>query len=245
MHYYQFNIADYRKDTVHLSPIEHYIYRYLIDWYYLDEKQIPKETQVVMRRLSLDTDGLHCLTNVLSDFFILTDLGYFHSHIERDLEMYRTQSAKNRVNGKLGGRPKKTQVVLDDNHLATQNNPNQELLTTNQEPITKVKNNKKISIKTFIENKKLENKKIFEDDDAIFEFAENANIPHDFLRLAWLSFRDDFIDDEKKKQIDWKATFRNYLRRDYIKIWYFKENECLLNTKGITLQTYYKNKGIQ
>lgn len=43
MHYYQFNIADYRKDTVHLTRIEHSIYRDLIDWYYLEETPIPKE----------------------------------------------------------------------------------------------------------------------------------------------------------------------------------------------------------
>ena len=73
MHYYQFNIGDYRADTAHLSIIEHGIYRQLIDWYYLDEKPIPKETQVVMRRLRLGSDEQHYLTNVLNDFFVLTD----------------------------------------------------------------------------------------------------------------------------------------------------------------------------
>jgi uncharacterized protein YdaU (DUF1376 family) len=142
MHYYQFNIGDYRADTAHLSILEHGIYRQLIDWYYLDEKPIPKETQVVMRRLRLGSDELHFLTNVLSDFFVLTDLGYFHSRIEKELENYRVQFAKNRVNGQLGGRPRKpvdtsnkTQVVLDNNHMATENNPSAPL-TNNQEPIT-------------------------------------------------------------------------------------------------------------
>ena len=142
MHYYQFNIGDYRADTAHLSILEHGIYRQLIDWYYLDEKPIPKETQVVMRRLRLGSDELHFLTNVLSDFFVLTDLGYFHTRIEKELEHYRVQFAKNRVNGHLGGRPRKlidkpikTQVVLDNNHMATENNPSAPL-TNNQEPIT-------------------------------------------------------------------------------------------------------------
>jgi uncharacterized protein YdaU (DUF1376 family) len=149
LHYYNFNIADYRADTAHLSLIEHGIYRQLIDWYYLDEKPIPKETQVVMRRLRLGSDELHYLENVLQDFFLKTDTGYFHSRIEQELEHYRTQFAKNRVNGQLGGRPKKpvntplkTQVVLDDNHMATQTEPkitltnNQEPITNNQEPLS-------------------------------------------------------------------------------------------------------------
>ena len=38
MHYYQFNIADYRKDTGFLTYEEHGIYRQLIDQYHLDEK---------------------------------------------------------------------------------------------------------------------------------------------------------------------------------------------------------------
>ena len=135
MHYYQFNIADYRADTAHLSLVEHGIYRQLIDWYYLDEKPIPLETQVVMRRIQLGSDGLHYLTNVLKDFFILTDNGYYHNRIEQEIERYKTQFAKNRVNGKLGGRPTKTQVVSKNNHMETQNNPSA-TLTNNQEPIT-------------------------------------------------------------------------------------------------------------
>ena len=148
MHYYQFNIGDYRADTAHLSIIEHGIYRQLIDWYYLDEKPIPKETQVVMRRLRLGSDEQHYLTNVLNDFFVLTDYGYFHNRITLELEKYQVQFAKNRVNGNLGGRPrkpidtsKKTQVVLDNNHVATENNPSAPL-TNNQEPIT---NNHKLN----------------------------------------------------------------------------------------------------
>jgi uncharacterized protein YdaU (DUF1376 family) len=146
MHYYQFNIADYRADTAHLSLIEHGIYRQLIDWYYLDEKPIPLETQVVTRRLSLGSDMLHLLQNILSDFFIKTENGYLHNRIEQELERYKTQFAKNRVNGKLGGRPskttsvsKETQVVLENNHMATQINPNQEPITNNHKPLTIIK----------------------------------------------------------------------------------------------------------
>ena len=58
MHYYKFNIADYRKDTTHLSMLEHGIYRTLIDWYYLDEKPIPLDVEMVARRMRLSTDCL-------------------------------------------------------------------------------------------------------------------------------------------------------------------------------------------
>jgi len=38
MHYYQFNIKDYKADTKHLYLIEYGALRILLDYYYLDEK---------------------------------------------------------------------------------------------------------------------------------------------------------------------------------------------------------------
>jgi len=135
MHYYQFNIADYRKDTTHLSRLEHGIYRDLIDWYYLDESPIPLETQSVMRRLRLVSDEeAKALENVLSDFFFLAD-GWRHRRIDLDIVEYHAMAKKNKANGKLGGRPKKTQSVSDGLPNESQNNPNQEPLTNNQEPV--------------------------------------------------------------------------------------------------------------
>lgn len=142
MHYYSFNIGDYRKDTVHLKPIEHYIYRTLIDMYYLDEKPIPNKTQWVMRRLNLETDEeKKALENVLSDFFHETADGFKHDRIEKEVEKYHANVEKNRENGKKGGRPpknkpKKTQSVSDGLPDESKENPNQKPRTNNQEPET-------------------------------------------------------------------------------------------------------------
>lgn len=132
LHYYKFNIADYRKDTAHLSRLEHGIYRDLIDWYFLDEKPIPLETQSVMRRLRLDTDEeATALQNVLNDFFVLSD-GYRHKRIDKEIADYYAMAEKNRENGKQGGRPKKTQSVSTGLPLETQTKANQEPRTKNQ-----------------------------------------------------------------------------------------------------------------
>ena len=141
MHYYQFNIADFRKDTMHLTPIEHYIYRTLIDWYYLDEKPIPKITQVVTRRLCLGSELENNVQNVLQDFFFECGDGWHHKRIDDDICEYHAQCDKNKENGKLGGRPKTqtkpkiTQVVSENNQTLTQNNPTV-TLTTNHKPLT-------------------------------------------------------------------------------------------------------------
>ena len=136
MHYYQFNIADYRKDTTHLTPIEHFIYRSLIDWYYLDEKPIPKRTQSVMRRLGLGSELVDSLKNVLEDFFVLEEEGYTHVRIEQELAKYQARADIARVNGSKGGRPKKPNRKPKKTKSVNLANPEETGSKANQEPIT-------------------------------------------------------------------------------------------------------------
>ena len=137
MHYYQFNIADYRKDTQHLTPVEHYIYRELMDWYYLDETPIPRKTQLVLRRLRLVSENNQELTNVLEEYFIDTEEGWVHGRIEKEISVYQAKADTARVNGSKGGRPKKprkTQLVKNRNPEKTGSKANHKPITNNQEP---------------------------------------------------------------------------------------------------------------
>lgn len=154
MHYYTHNIADYRADTGHLSAIEHGIYRQLLDWYYLDEQPIPKETQVVIRRLRLGSEAeAKALQNVLADFFTLQNDGYHQARCDAEIAKYHAKATKNRENGKRGGRPKqgtepkKTQWVIPGLPIAnpneTQTKGNQEPITNNQEPMDEKEKEKK------------------------------------------------------------------------------------------------------
>lgn len=133
MHYYKFHIGDYRRDTGHLSPIEHYIYRQLIDWYYLEEKPIPTETQTVLRRLSLGNEHEPELLNVLSDFFEKTRNGYKKPRIDEEIKTYKEKCKHNKSVGKQGGRPKKNP---DKTQTVSKNNPNHKPLTINHKPIS-------------------------------------------------------------------------------------------------------------
>jgi uncharacterized protein YdaU (DUF1376 family) len=146
VNYYQFHVGDYRRDTTHLTRLEHSIYRDLIDWYYLDEKPIPLKTQSVTRRLRLATqDERVALENVLADFFIETAEGFTQPRIEADIKKYQEMADKNARNGRKGGRPKsldkgaKTQSVTSGNPVKTQTKGNQEPLTTNHKPYKQVK----------------------------------------------------------------------------------------------------------
>jgi len=145
MHYYQFNIADYRKDTQHLSQIEHYIYRELMDWYYLDEKPIPKITQRVIRRLRLVSENNQDVINVLEEYFTDTAEGWVHGRIEREIDAYHRKADTAKANGAKGGRPKKpkkTQLVNLANPEITKGKANHKPLTINHKPIKEGKSSR-------------------------------------------------------------------------------------------------------
>ena len=138
MHYYSLNIADYRKDTQHLTPLEHYVYRELIDWYYLDEAPIPKITKLVLRRLRLVSENNQDLQNVLEEFFEEGEEGWVHHRIETDIRAYHAKVETAKVNGSKGGRPKKpkkTKPVNLANPSLTGSKANHKPITNNQEPL--------------------------------------------------------------------------------------------------------------
>jgi uncharacterized protein YdaU (DUF1376 family) len=214
MHYYQFNIGDYRKDTVHLTPIEHYIYRTLIDWYYLDENPIPLETQSVIRRLSLGLDNEQNLINVLSDFFKKDVDGWHHVRIDSEIITYHANVLKNKVNGKLGGRPKKTQSVILGNPSKSQINPNQEPITNNHKPIKytppipaellaewlAVRKKKPVTERVFIDIEKQAGLLVWSAEQAIIKCCEQG----------WIGFDASWVDKPQKKSYqDERASVSN------------------------------------
>jgi len=146
MHYYKFNIADWSLGTSHLSLEEEAIYFRLINHYYDTESPIPLETQSVFRKLrfgSCPDIGL----SILNEFFKKTEKGFVHVRCEEMLKEYRKTVNKNKRNGAKGGRPPKdagsSQSEEEPSGLSVgtqpepKHNPNQEPLTTNQEPLLK------------------------------------------------------------------------------------------------------------
>jgi uncharacterized protein YdaU (DUF1376 family) len=128
MYYYKFNIADWHLATSHLSLEEEAIYFRLINYYYDTEQAIPEETQSVIRRLRLgsysETVGI-----ILKEFFTLESDGWHHKRCDDEISQYHEKAEVNQINGKKGGRPKKTQSVSKDNPDIT--------LTKNHKPLTK------------------------------------------------------------------------------------------------------------
>ena len=137
MHYYPFNIGDYRRDTSHLSLLEHGIYRQLLDTYYLSEQPLCGDDAKLMRTHGIRTkEEAEAFKNVLKDFFELKDGLYIHKGCEKNLDQYRQKSEKASQSAKArwhkDAKTMRTHSERNANGMLTNN---QEPITNNQEPI--------------------------------------------------------------------------------------------------------------
>ena len=103
MHYYQHNIADYRKDTTHLTLQEHGCYRQLLDQFYLDETPLPLEEDKLFRLFNArNEDEKNAIRNVINDFWTKTVNGFIQGRSKTEIDGYKerievaTKSAKKR-----------------------------------------------------------------------------------------------------------------------------------------------------
>lgn len=246
MHYYQHNVADYRKDTHHLSLLEHGIYRQLLDTYYLDERPLCADVAKLMRSHGVrSADEVQAFNNVLSDFFHLADEGYKHGRCDREIAAIYAKSEKARQSAKARWSAKdeqKQQAKEDERHDDANALQSDCEGNATQYPIpnTQESNNahecapraRRKSEQTLLANWMLEKKQAGEKyipaDDVIFE----DGIPKPFLYLAWKVFVEDMTTKAKKAK-DWRAQFRTYVRKDYLKLWAMnREGQHYLTTAG-------------
>jgi uncharacterized protein YdaU (DUF1376 family) len=136
LHYYQHNIGDYRKETTHLSLLEHGIYRQLLDTYCLKEAPLTLDHAELMRTHSArSADEMRALENVLKDFFVATEEGYVHMGGDLLISDFHSKSTK--AAESANARWERIRAERHANALRTQSegNANHKPLTINQEPI--------------------------------------------------------------------------------------------------------------
>lgn len=144
MHYYSFNIGDYRRDTAHLSLLEHGVYRQLLDTYYLHESPLPiSDDEIIRFHLARSTQEKQAVRTVLNEFFILTDEGWIHHKCDKVIQEYYAKSEKAResANVRWSNRSER-----NANAMRTHSEGNADgMLTINHKPIT---NNQEPSTKS-------------------------------------------------------------------------------------------------
>jgi len=93
MHYYEFNIGDYMRDTAHLDEMEDLAYRRMLDLYYLKESPLPKSIPEIAKLIRMRTHS-ESIANVLQEYFTLTDAGYVNGKANDTLTKIYDKSEK-------------------------------------------------------------------------------------------------------------------------------------------------------
>ena len=78
-------------------------------------------------------------------------------------------------------------------------------------------------------------------DDPIFDYADKQKLPIDFVRYAWLEFRRKYTENGKKQK-DWRATFRNAVRENWYGLWFKKDDDFMLTTRGQQVKTEHEDQ---
>jgi len=199
MHYYNFNIGDYMKHTLHLTPEEDLAYRRLLDMYYDTESPIPNNIPLVSRRLRMDSK---IVESVLNEFFEVSPEGYKNYRADGEIAEYHKFLEKQKANGRLGGRPKKGKKPIANPDL-TQSEPKKSLnnkqQTTNNIGAAKATKGTRFDLVSIPEEWILFCKKERSD--------LNPTVVFDGFRDYWLS-----VAGSKGVKLDWFATWRNWIR---------------------------------
>lgn len=209
MHHYQHHLGDYAKDTMHLSPLEHGVYRLLMDAYYATEKPIPLDINSACRIARCSTDHERAaVESVLAQFFTRNPDGFRQKRIDEELEAYWHKAQVNAENGKLGGRPKKPQKNPEKTQsvsggIANQNP--QETLTSNHKPVTNTKP---------LRASRLEADWKLPEDWEAWALAERPGWSRAWVLQTAQTFRDYWIakPGAAGTKLDWQATWRNWVR---------------------------------
>ena len=135
MHYYSHNVGDYRRDTSHLSMLEHGAYRQLMDTYYLTEKPLSLSHADLMRTHSArSAEEVQAIENVLKDFFIRTDEGYMHKRCDVEIEAFHAKSASASESAKARWARVRAEKEAKAMRTHSEGNANHKPITNNQEP---------------------------------------------------------------------------------------------------------------
>lgn len=144
MHYFKRNIGDYHKKAGRLSMLEHGAYTLLLDACY-DRERFPTRDEAIDWTWARSPEEVAAVEFVLSKFFTLEDGRYVQTRIAEEVEAYHQIALKNKAIAEKREADKRTKRETSSTKRAAESTkrerpvndsaPNQEPLTTNQEPV--------------------------------------------------------------------------------------------------------------
>lgn len=242
--YYRWFWQDWRANRTvsRMTYIERGLYRELLDECWA-EGSVPDSMDAMAEICGCPVDVMASAWQVLSKCFRLID-GRWHNdkldsvRTEKDAERVKRQSA-----GRLGGIRKSLNAIesvasakqvldvasvchIEEKRREENKTPLTPLSGGNpvgQKPKRKARaKSEALHLSDWLSACKESGRKPIPDDDPIRQWADDAGIPPDYMALAWRVFCRDW--KTKKPQKDWPATFRDAVKRNWLKLWYPDEH---------------------
>ena len=199
MHYYQFNIGDYKSHTEHLSEMEDLTYRRMLDWYYLHEKPLPPDYAEIARLIRMRSH-IDCIAVVLHEYFDITDDGWIHHRANAEIAKAGEKSNKASQSAKA-----RWNKANDANALRTQSESNatQDTIHITQDTTHKKNSNR---------GSRLPADFVLPTDWIAFCQQERQDLNP---QKVFAEFKDYWtaLPAGKGTKADWTATWRNWVRR--------------------------------
>lgn len=228
MNYVQFHVGDWDSSTRLLSPLEKGVYIDLLMLYYSLERPLMRSECDRIARAYADEEKT-ALEYVLERFFKFDGESYVHERCDKEIANCREKSEKAAKSAKSRWSKMQTQSERNTNAVRTQcdSNANQEPITNNQY-IKEIYKEKEVAdapgSSSFSSNDGLEDGKA--EKQARARKFDVTTLPYEWFIDAvdicpdldayklFESFSDYWtnVSGAKGKKIDWKRTWRNYLR---------------------------------
>jgi uncharacterized protein YdaU (DUF1376 family) len=93
MHHYPRNPGDYRRDTPHLTLVQHGAYGLLLDFYYSSEKALPDDMNLLCRICgATKAEERKAVDVVIKSFFTLADGAHHHRRCDAEIAKFHGNS---------------------------------------------------------------------------------------------------------------------------------------------------------
>jgi uncharacterized protein YdaU (DUF1376 family) len=187
--------------------IQHGAYRQLIDQYYLNEKPLTLDLEVLCADLLVrGEDEKKAIVFILGKFFSKTEDGYVHKRCNTVIQAFKDKSDKNRNNA-----VKRWSKVKDANALPQEceRNANQEPLTNNKEQLIEFVKPLDVNLEVwnnYMTLRRAQNKPITDANiKALRREAANAGLSLNAVitvcvENSWISFRADWVNRKKVEE---------------------------------------------
>jgi uncharacterized protein YdaU (DUF1376 family) len=187
--------------------IQHGAYRQLIDQYYLNERPLTLDLEVLCDDLLVrGEDEKKAIVFILGKFFSKTEDGYVHKRCNTVIQAFKDKSDKNRNNA-----VKRWSKVKDANALPQEceRNANQEPLTNNKEQFIEFVKPLDVNLEVwnkYMTLRRAQNKPITDANiKALRREAANAGLSLNAVitvcvENSWISFRADWVNRKKVEE---------------------------------------------